>query len=116
LEAKRRRKRYSREFKLEVIRQFNESGKSASQIARELNMPSHNVYKWCDEAKRLKEGVWPGSGKIASNYKDSELRRLRVENDKLRQERDILKKTIIFFAKDQESGLSLSKSIKIRGR
>lgn len=116
MEAKRRRKHYSREFKLEVIRQSNESGKSASQIARELNIPSHNVYKWRDEAKRLKEGAWPGIGRIASSYKDGELRRLRIENDKLRQERDILKKTIIFFAKDQESASGSLKSTKIRGR
>lgn len=116
MEAKRRRKHYSREFKLEVIRQSNESGKSASHIARELNIPPRSVYKWRDEIKRLKEGVWPGAGKIAGSYKDGELRRLRIENDKLRQERDILKKTIIFFVKDQENTSGSSKNTKIRGR
>ena len=116
MEAKRRRKHYSREFKLEVIRQSNESGKSASQIARELNIPSHSVYKWRDEVKRLKEGAWPGAGNIASSYKDSELRRLRIENEKLRQERDILKKTIVFFVKDQENASGSSKNTKMRGR
>ncbi len=112
----RRRKRYSREFKLEAVRQSYESGKSASQLARELNLPIKHIYKWRDEAKRLKEGVFPGSGKIASSYKDTELRRLRLENIKLRQERDILKKTIIFFAKDHESGSGSLKNTKTRGQ
>ena len=112
----RRRKRYSREFKLEAVRQTYESGKSASQVARELNIPTKRIYKWRDESKRLKEGVFPGVGRIANSYKDSELRRLRIENEKLKQERDILKKTIIFFAKDHENGSGSSKNAKARGQ
>jgi transposase len=112
----RRRRHFSREFKIEVVRQSYESGKSAAQLARELELSINRIYKWRDEIQRHKEGVFPGTGNIATDYKDSELHRLRIENKRLRQERDILKKTLIFFAKNPENDSDLSKNIEKSGQ
>jgi len=113
---KEKRPYYTREFKLEAVRQTLESGKSTAQIARELGISMKRLYKWRDEVQKKKDKVFPGHGKSTEVYKDTELRRLQAENKKLKQERDILKKTLIFFAKDHENDSSLSKKTKTDGQ
>lgn len=93
------RKRYSREFKLEAVRCANESGKPVAEVARELDVGLHQLYRWRDEAAEQGEKVFPGKGHANSQ---DELIKLRRENAQLREERDILKKSLIFFAKEQK--------------
>jgi len=97
---KRDRKRYSREFKLEALRQTQVTGKSVAEVARELELPVHHLYKWRSEADRKKSEVFPGTGHSTPNEK---LEAMSREIKRLREERDILKKSLIFFAKDDSS-------------
>ena len=60
------RKRYSREFKLEAVRRANESGELVTEVARELDISVHHLYRWCDEAAKQGEKVFPGKGKTNS--------------------------------------------------
>ena len=94
---KRDRKRYSREFKLEAVRRTQITGKSVAEVARELELPMHHLYKWRAEVDRKKTEVFPGTGHSTPH---EELEVLRKENKRLREEREILKKSLIFFAKD----------------
>lgn len=103
------RKRYSREFKLEAVRRANESGKPVTEVARELDISVHHLYRWRDESAKRGEKVFPGHGKTNSQ---DEIAKLRRENARLREERDILKKSLIFFAKDQ--GEDTDSSVNIR--
>ena len=103
------RRRYSREFKLEAVRRANESGKPITEVARELDISVHHLYRWRDESAKQGENVFPGKGK--SNSQD-ELTKLRQENARLREERDILKKSLIFFVRDQEENTNSSVNIK----
>jgi transposase-like protein len=45
------RKKFSREFKLEAIRR-TDLGKGVAEVARELEIPAHQLYKWCAELDR----------------------------------------------------------------
>ena len=103
------RKRYSREFKLEAVRLANESGKPVTEVARELDISVHQLYRWRDEASKQGSEVFPGHGNISSQ---GELAKLRRENARLREEREILKKSLIFFAKDEGKGSDSSKNIE----
>ncbi len=91
------RKRFSREFKLEAIKLCDESGKPVAEIARQLDISVHQLRNWIFLSKKNGENAFPGSGKKDN---DDELTRLRKEVKELRQERDILKKTAIYFAKE----------------
>lgn len=91
------RKRYSREFKLEAVQLCEESGKPVAEIARELDISVHQLRNWRFLVKKNKENAFPGNGNKDTG---DELTRLRKENKELRQERDILKKTAIYFAKE----------------
>lgn len=81
------RKRYSREFKLEAVRRCDESGKPVTEVARELDISVHHLYRWRDEFIKQGEKAFPGCGKTYSA--SDELSALRRENARLREERDI---------------------------
>ena len=104
---KRDKKRYSRDFKLEAVRRTQVTGKSVAEVARELELPVHHLYKWRSETDRKQTEAFPGSG---HNTPNTELEALRRENKRLREERDILKKSLIFFAKDSLTDSDSSKN------
>ncbi len=92
------RKRYSREFKLEAVRLANESGKPATEIARELDVSVHQLYRWRDEVQEKADDAFPGHGQQVGQ--EAELARLRREVARLKEERDILKKAAAYFARE----------------
>ena len=104
---KRDKRRFSREFKLEAVRRTQISGKSVAEVARELEIPVHHLYKWRVEFERKEAEAFPGSGHETPNR---ELEALRRENNRLREEREILKKSLIFFARDSKLASDSSRS------
>jgi transposase len=105
------RKRYSKEFKLEAVRRSYDSGKPITEVARELDISVHHLYRWRDQIHRDGMDVWPGhQGQKAAKPEQNELAALRRENKQLKEERDILKKTLVFFAVDQVRGTDSSKT------
>jgi transposase len=101
----RKYRHHSQEFKLEAVKLFTHSGKSAEAVARELGVDPSSLYRWRDE---LDPGhlLHPSNGlerrktKASVMSQDEEMRALRRENEILRQERDFLKKAAAFFAKE----------------
>lgn len=98
------RRQFTREFKLEAVRLAKESGKPQAQVARELGIRPDMLRAWKRQAEGRAgvtgEDVFPGTGKQPSQ--DAELQRLRRENERLRQERDFLKKAAAYFAKESQ--------------
>jgi transposase len=87
---------YSREFKLEALGLVETSGKSVRQIERHLGIGKGCLYRWRDEFKAEGIEAFPGRGRLKPE--EEELRRLKRENEILRQERDILKKAVAIFS------------------
>ncbi|MDP8218124.1 MAG: transposase [Candidatus Theseobacter exili] len=78
-----------KQFKIEAVRRSFEPGKTAAEVARELDIKVTQLYKWREEFERKQGQAFPKSGKSAQ---EGELETLRRENKRLKQERDILKK------------------------
>ena len=89
-------KQYDREFKVEAVRLLETSGKSAAQLERELGIGKGNLTRWRRQFGEEGEDAFPGHGRLTPEQE--ELRRLKRENEILRQERDILKKAIAIFS------------------
>lgn len=86
---------YSLEFKESSAKLAVDSEHSIAQTARNLGLKETTLYGWVS-----KYGNMP---KKAINPKvdaDQELQRLRKENTRLKQERDILKKAAAYFASE----------------
>ena len=93
----RKRKRYNREFKRETLRLVETSDLSIAQIERDLGLPKGTVHRWRRQLARDGEEAFPGKGNLKSE--DELIRRLKRENEILRQERDILKKAMAIFSR-----------------
>jgi len=92
-------RKYDKPFKLEAIGLCETSGRSATQIERELGITGGLLSKWRKQLGSDGEAAFPGSGQ--QTEMEAELRRLKRENEVLRQERDILKKAMQVFARDE---------------
>jgi len=94
-----RRGRYPKEFKVEAIRLLNDGGKPASEIAMQLGVKRTLLYRWRDQLNDKGSKAFEGSGR-PSLEEMSELSRLRQELKAVKEERDILKKAVAYFARD----------------
>jgi transposase len=96
---KRKRRKFSAEFKAETVRLVRDSDKSVTAIARELDLTETALRRWVQQAE-----VDAGRGPVGAltTSEREELAQLRRENKRLRMERDILKKATAFFAKESE--------------
>jgi transposase len=92
-----RRRSFSREFKLEAVRLMTEGGLSVAQASRDLGIRESVLGRWKKQLAEDSVEAFPGKGHLKSQ--DEELRRLRRENEILRQERDILKKAVGIFSR-----------------
>ena len=94
----RKRRKFSREFKLEAVRLVKERGVSVAQAARDLDLHEKVLRKWIREVSADPQQAFPGLGQMKPEQ--LEIARLRKEVAKLKAERDILKKAAAFFAKE----------------
>jgi transposase len=95
-----RRKQYAKEFKVEAVRLLEHGEKSPTELALELGVERGQLYRW-KRTLRAKgmERAFRGAGALPMDER-SEIERLKHELEKVKQERDILKKAAAYFAKD----------------
>jgi len=92
------RRKFSREFKVEAVRMAQDGNRSINQVARDLGIHSNVLGRWKRQLSDSPRHAFPGKGKLKEP--DAENRRLRREVERLRTERDILKKAISIFSKE----------------
>ena len=99
MEQRRKRRRFTEEYKAETVGLIESSGQSIGKLALELGIGETALRRWVDQAA-VEAGRGP-AGALKRNERE-ELVQLRRENQRLRQEREILKKATAFFAKESE--------------
>lgn len=87
-----KRRRFTREFKQQVVREV-EAGKPLAQAAREHEVLPASICRWRAELHRYAERAFAGNG---NTYKD-EARRAELERmvGRLTMENDLLKKALL---------------------
>ena len=90
--------RFTKAFEEEAVRLVRTSGRTKREIADDLGVGVSTLTRWLAHSRdrQTEAPERPPSGEDVG----AELKRLRRENEILRQERDILKKATAFFVKE----------------
>lgn len=94
---KKKRNKYTDEFKEEAVKLITDQGYKISEAARNLGIDNNMLGRW---KRELEDGEKGTSGSQGGAVVQAELNRLRKENKRLKMEREILKKAAVFFAKE----------------
>jgi transposase len=92
------RRKFDADFKRQAVTLWLTSGKSARVAAADLGIKENQLYLW-------KKTYGPATPDSPAKRED-ELAALRRENAMLRQQRDILKKTLGILSEPQNSGMN----------
>jgi len=95
--------KYSSEFKESSIKLAIESDQSVAQTAKDLGINANTLYGWINifnKPELQSKAQASNSSKYKPEHLYDELKRLKRENSRLKQERDILKKATAYFAKE----------------
>jgi transposase len=93
-----RRKRFTPEFKREAVRMLQSSDKAPADIARDLGIHRNQLYKWKEQFGN--GGSRPTAGTQLRSNGGDELTRLKRELERVKEERDIMRKAAAYFAKE----------------
>jgi transposase len=92
---KRGPQKFTEEFRREAVRLVTESDRPVKELAAELGVSETGLRNWVRTVPRQKTGP----GRVISL--EEQVRQLRRENERLREEREILKKATAFFARER---------------
>jgi len=94
-----RRKKYSKEYKLDAVSLVLEQNYSRAAAARSLEINENMLGRWVIEYQQDDDGqAFRGNGKLTPEQE--EIKQLKSQVKQLQMEKDILKKATVFFAKE----------------
>ena len=91
-----KKQQFTIEFKLDAVKLALEGDKSQVQTAKDLGINPQTLYQWI---QKYRSDYLSGDHKLSP---DDELKQLRKENARLKEEREILKKAAAYFAQHQK--------------
>jgi transposase len=97
----RKRRTFTRQYKLDAVNLVLNGEKNVQQIAEGLGVDPRVLYRWIREQERETakgEEAFPGKGRMRPQ--EEELRRLRRELERAKEDTEILKKALEFFSKN----------------
>jgi transposase len=97
--ARKKKRKYTKEFRDEAIRLASAGDKPLTRISRELGVGHQTLWSWVHQAE---VDAGKGDPEALTTTEREELRVLRKEVGRLREEREILKKATAFFAKESK--------------
>ena len=97
--AVRKRRQYTREFKVDAVRLARQPDRSLSEVARSHGIPKTMLFRWGKQLDSHHTDPVRGHGQRPAEA--DELWKLKQELTKVTEERDILKKALAYFAGPQ---------------
>ena len=95
---RRKMRRFDKEFKVSAVKMITESGHSVAEVARSLDINVNVLYNWKKKYANSGDKAFVGKGHL------TELSALRKQLREVTMERDILKKAVGIFSKENQNG------------
>lgn len=86
---------YSDDFKRDAVHQITVRGYSVREVSQRLGVSTHSLYKWVKLFGKAQ-------AKAGDDDHEAENRRLKRELARVTEERDILKKATVYFARGSQ--------------
>jgi len=94
------RRKYTKAEKLEVVKLSLEEDQSIKSLAERFEISENTIYNWRSKYLRDKDAAFPGKGNKAMTESEREIARLKKALKEAQLERDILKKAVGIFSKN----------------
>ena len=101
----RERASYTEQYKQEALELWRSSGRSAAKVAAELGIRPPLLYRWAGLERVLAAGQAGVKSARSLEALEAEIRRLRAENAKLLEQREVLKKSLGILSEVPPSGM-----------
>src|SRR5471032_3243919 len=101
----RERTSYSEQYKQEALELWRASGRSAAKVAAELGIRPPLLYRWARLEREPEAAKTDGRLRRSVEELEAEIRRLRAENAKLLEQREVLKKSLGILSEVPPRGL-----------
>ena len=96
------RKRYTKAEKLDIVKQSLEDHETIEQIAKRFEVSTQSIYLWRSEYLKDKDAAFPGNGNKKMTDSERRIHELEKQLKEARLERDILKKAVGIFSKNDK--------------
>ena len=90
------RSKYTEEFRRDAVSQVKDRGYSVKDVAERLGICTKSLYGWVRQYHKPPKDIAENKAQAA------EIRRLKTELARVKEERDILKKATAYFARDAD--------------
>jgi transposase len=90
----RERASYTEQYKQEALELWRASGRSAAKVAAELGIRPPLLYRWAQLQRAANTSKQVQKPRRSVEALEAEIRRLRAENTKLLEQREVLKKSL----------------------
>jgi transposase len=94
------RKQYTKEEKLEIVKLSLAANQSIKDLAGRFEVSENTIYKWRRIYLKNKDTSFPGKGNKTMTESERKIEELEKELRETRLERDILKKAVGIFSKN----------------
>ena len=100
MEGKRIRQTYGRDFKVSAMKLILEKHQSVTKVSRDLGVSQNTLHLWKKSFLEDSRNCFPGNGKVTEH--EAEVRRLKQELELVKEERDIFKKAVAYFQRQED--------------
>ena len=94
------RRKYTKEQKLEIVKLSLENDATVHELAERFDVSANTIYNWRSKYYKYEDNAFPGHGNKTMTDSEREIARLKKELREAQLERDILKKAVSIFSKN----------------
>jgi transposase-like protein len=96
------RRKYDKEFKMEAVKTYKNGERTQRAVELALGITQGLLGKWIEslEKQPQKAEAFPGNGRLPET--EAHIRQLERENAQLREDKEILKKVLSMYSKEEK--------------